>query len=241
MKMVEYKVPFLTRLFRFWLRPAFRALFRILSTVTITGLENIPSQGAYLIAINHVSLFEPPFILAFWPVAVEAAGAVDIWERRGQATLARLYGGIQVHRGLVDRKLLNSMQAALRSGRALLIAPEGGRTHTPGLRRGLPGLAYVIDKVQAPVVPVGIVGATDDFLKRVFQGERPALEMRIGPALHLPPITGKGEDRRAALQSNVDLVMYSIAALLPVEYRGVYAGYIDGFPTASETAQPVYS
>jgi 1-acyl-sn-glycerol-3-phosphate acyltransferase len=218
-----YDVPLHTRIFRIVLRPIFRLLFHILSRVRIRGLENVPKRGPYLIAINHISLYEPPFILAFWPTPPEAAGAVEIWERRGQNLLVRLYGGIPVHRGNYDRTLIEAMLAALRSGRPLLIAPEGGRSHQLGMRQALPGAAYVIDQASVPVIPVGIVGATDDFLDKALHGQRPVIEMHIGQAVQLPPISGKGEQRRLARQRNADLIMHRIAALLPPEYRGVYA------------------
>lgn len=218
-----YKVPFINRLLRVIFRPIFRGIFHIISRVEIFGEENIPSHGAYLITINHVSLYEPPFILAFWPVAPEAVGAVDIWERRGQSLLARLYGGIPVHRGQYDRQLIDTMLSVLQSGKPLLIAPEGGRSHKPGLRRGLPGVAYVMDQTEVPVVPVGITGATDDFLNLALRGKRPTIEMRVGEPVYLPPIEGKGEERRTARQRNVDIIMQHIAILLPIAYRGVYA------------------
>lgn len=218
-----YRVPLANRVFRLLFRPLFRFVFYILSQVKIVGREHVPPSGAYMIAINHVSLFEPPLLLAFWPVAPEAVGAVDIWDRPGQGLLAHLYGGIPVHRGQYDRRLLDTMLAALLSGRPLLIAPEGGRSHSPGMRRGLPGVAYVIEKAGVPVIPVGIVGATDDFLLRALRGHRPQIEMRIGPAFRLPPVSGVGEERRDSRQRNVDLIMAHIAMLLPPEYHGYYA------------------
>jgi len=222
---VTYKVPQNIKFTRLVLRPTFRALFHVLCRVRKVGIENIPNNGAYLIAINHISLFEPPFILAFWPIAPEAIGAVDIWERTGQASLARLYGGIPLHRGEYDRRVVATMLSILRSGRPLLLAPEGGRTHTPGLRRAFPGVAYVVDKVKVPVVPVGVVGSTDDFLRRALHGKRPVLEMRIGRPVYLSTVEGRGDIRRTALQRNADMIMVHIASLLPEEYRGVYADY----------------
>jgi 1-acyl-sn-glycerol-3-phosphate acyltransferase len=218
-----YFLPLHTRLLRIFLRPLFRGLFHLLSRVRITGKENVPKNGPYLITVNHVSLYEPPFALAFWPVAAEAAGAVDIWDRTGQSTLVRLYGGIPVHRGEYDRKLIDTLLKVLKSGRPLLIAPEGGRTHTLAMRRALPGAAYVADLASVQVVPVGVVGTSDDFLERSLHGHRPEIEMRIGPPFTLPAITGKGEQRRCARQKNADLIMQKIAALLPPEYHGVYA------------------
>jgi 1-acyl-sn-glycerol-3-phosphate acyltransferase len=220
-----YTVPARIRLARFTLRPAFRLLFHCLGGVRITGREYVPPYSTYLVVINHVSLYDPPFIMSFWPVAPEAAGAVDIWQKPGQSTLARLYGGIPIHRGEIDRDVLKTMVAVLESGRPLLLAPEGGRSHIPGLRRGMPGAAYVIDRVAAPVpiVPVGIIGTTDDFMQRALHLQRPLLEMHIGEPFILPPIESKGAARRQALQDHADLIMQHIAALLPPEYRGVYA------------------
>jgi len=218
-----YCLPLRTRLLRVVLRPLFRGLFHLLSHVRISGKENVPKSGAYLITVNHISLFEPPFAMAFWPVAAEAAGAVDIWDRTGQSLLVRLYGVIPVRRGEYDRKAVEAMSAALNSDLPLVIFPEGGRTHSLAMRRALPGAAYVADLAGVPVLPVGIVGTSDDFLERALHGHRPKIEMRIGPPFRLPPITGKGEERRCARQKNADLIMQKIAALLPPEYHGVYA------------------
>jgi 1-acyl-sn-glycerol-3-phosphate acyltransferase len=223
--LAPYRVPFFNRLARKVLRPIFRGLFHLLSSVCIRGLENVPKSGAYLVAINHISLFEAPFIVAFWPSELEAMGAVEVWRRKGQNILARLYYGIQVHRGQYDRQVMEQALAILASGRPLLIAPEGGRTHQPGLRRAYPGVAYLVERSGVPVVPVGIVGTTDDFLQRALRLERPKLEMNIGKPLRLPPILAKGEARRQARQRNADLVMLAIAALLPPEYRGIYAEF----------------
>jgi 1-acyl-sn-glycerol-3-phosphate acyltransferase len=217
-----YTVRLRHRLARTFLLPAFRLLFHILSPVTITGKQNVPKKGAYLIALNHVSTYDPPFIIAFWPKTPEAAGAVEIWERPGQSTLARLFGGIQVHRGKFDRQVIEKMLAALQSGRPLVIAPEGGRSHTPGMRQAELGVAYLADKTGVPVVPVGIVGTTDDYVSKAFRGKRPPLEMHIGKPLRLPPVEGKGTARHQALQENADRIMRAIAALLPPEYHGVY-------------------
>jgi 1-acyl-sn-glycerol-3-phosphate acyltransferase len=213
---------------RHWLtRPFMRIVLRLifisLASVKITGRKNVPLRTAYIAAINHVSLFEAPFLAAFWPEQMEAIGASDIWDRPGQNILARMWGGIPVHRGDYDRAALEGVLSALRGGYALLIAPEGGRSHVPGLRQAKPGIAYIAEQTGLPIIPVGVVGTTDDFMKKAIKGKRPPLEMHIGKPILLPPVVGKGEERRASRQSNADLVMRHIAGLLPEEYRGVYA------------------
>jgi 1-acyl-sn-glycerol-3-phosphate acyltransferase len=128
-----------------------------------------------------------------------------------------------VHRGDYDRVLFTQIISVIKAGFPLLIAPEGGRSHTPGLKRAMPGISYIVEQTQVPVVPVGIVGTTEDFWQRAKRGERPPLELRIGKSIMLPEITTRGAEKHEARQRNADLVMNTLAGLLPEEYRGVYA------------------
>ncbi len=221
-----YTVRLFNRLMRPPMRLFFRGLLKLLSPIEITGIENVPGQGAYIVAMNHVSTYEAPFILAYWPVLPESMGAVDIWRKPGQNVLVRLYGAIPVHRGEFDRETLELALSVLAAQRPLLIAPEGGRTHKPGMRQAHPGVAYLAEKTGVPVIPVGIVGTTEDYAAKAFSFQRPELAMHIGKPLHLPPVRARGEDRRRLLQNNADLVMNHIAALLPPEYRGVYGAQL---------------
>ncbi len=218
-----YRVPLHSRILRPPMKAIFQGLFHLLSDVCICGQENVPRGQAYIVAINHISLYDPPFALAFWPEMVEAMGAVDIWHRRGQKWLARMYHGIPVHRGEYDRDLFDKALSVLASGRPLLLAPEGGRSHVTSMRQGRPGIAFLAEEAKVPVIPAGVFGTTDDFWHRAKQGQRPRLEMHIGRPLHLPLIAGQGAERRIARQRNADLVMAHVAGLLPAEYRGYYA------------------
>lgn len=205
-----------------FIRHTFRPIFRLLSPVRITGLENIPRRQAYIAAFNHVSLYDPPFVGAFWPEQMEIMGAVDIWSKPGQNILVRLWDAIPVHRGEVDRALFTTVLNVLASGYPVLIAPEGGRSHKPGLRPAKPGVAYLAEQSGVPVVPVGIVGTTDDYWHNAARGRRPALELHVGRPIHLPSVEDGGSARREVRQANADRIMRHIAGLLPEEYRGVY-------------------
>jgi len=234
MPLSEYHVPFWRqKIARPVMMGGFRLLFHILAKVVITGQENVPLGKPYVLAINHVSTFEAPFVGAFWPELAEALGAAEVWQRPGQGILANLYGGIPVHRGEVDRALFEAALSVLHSGYPLMMAPEGGRSHTPGMRQAKAGIAIILDEAKVPIVPVGVVGTTDDFFIKAIQGKRPTVEMHIGVPFLLPPIAGTGIERREARQRNADLVMRHIAGLVPEAYRGVYAAN-PIFPAPSE-------
>lgn len=205
------------------LRAICRLLFRVLGRVQVSGWHHVPRGQAYVVVINHISLFDPPLAAGFWPEALEILGASDVAERPGQGLVFKLYGVIPIHRGEYDREAVRAAAAVLASGRPLLMAPEGGRSHIPAMRRAKPGIAFLIDQACVPVVPCGLVGTTGDFWRRAKSGERPKLEVRIGRPVTLPVISGAGTARREARQHNADLVMRHLAGLLPEAYRGAYA------------------
>ncbi|HET9911354.1 MAG TPA: lysophospholipid acyltransferase family protein [Anaerolineales bacterium] len=217
-----YQVPLRFKIIRSPAKALFRAIFRVMGRVTVIGKDNIPYGKPYVVAINHVSIFDPPFAGAFWPEELEMMGASDVFEKPGQGQILKLYGVIPVYRGDYDRSLLTKVIWMINSSRPMLIAPEGTRSHAPGMQRAKPGIAYIIEKTRVPVLPVAIVGTTEDFWQRAKRGERPPLEMRIGKPITLPPIA-TGSEKHAARQHNADLVMSYLAGLLPEEYRGVYA------------------
>jgi 1-acyl-sn-glycerol-3-phosphate acyltransferase len=218
-----YYVPLRFSLIRPPLKALFRGIFHVLGRVKVVGKDNIPYGKPYVVAMNHVSIFDPPLVGAFWPEQLEIIGAADVFDKPVQGQVLKIYGVIPVHRGDYDRSLFTRIISILKSGYPLLIAPEGGRSHVTAMRRAMPGIAYIIEQTGVPVVPVGLVGTTEDFWQRARRGQRPLLEMRIGKPITLPEITAKGTEKHTARQRNADLVMSYLAGLLPEEYRGVYA------------------
>jgi 1-acyl-sn-glycerol-3-phosphate acyltransferase len=221
----KYRVPFKIRISRRILRVFFRTLFHLLGRVELSGFEHIPPHNRYVIVFNHVSLVEVPFIAAFWPTIIEIIGATEVWERPGQNLIAKMWAGIQVKRTEFDREVFKQVGKVLDAEKPLMIAPEGGRSHTPGLRRGRPGVAYIVDQADVVILPVAVVGNTMDFLTQGLKLKKPPIKMMVGEAFKVPPLSGRGEDRRLMRQRNTDYMMAKLAALLPESYRGVYREY----------------
>ena len=221
----QYRVPLKIQISRRFMRVFFRGLFHTLGKVELYGMEKIPADNKYVVAFNHVSMVEVPFIGAFWPTFLEIIGATVVWERPLHAMVAKGWGGIQVYREGFDREVFQKVLQSFESGRPLMISPEGTRSRTPGLQRGKSGIAYIVDKANVPVIPVAVVGNTYDFLKEGIRRKRPVIQMIVGDLIDLPPLTGRGEEKRKMRQHNTDIVMARIAELLPEEYQGVYSDY----------------
>lgn len=221
----EYRVPLTTRISRRFMRVFFRTLYHGLGKVEIFGMENIPDHNRYVIIFNHVSMVEIPFIAAFWPKIIEIIGAVAVWSRGYQGLVARMWGGIQVDRTQYDRKVFKQVELILDAEVPLMISPEGTRSKEPGLLRGKPGVAYIIDKADVQVLPVAAVGNTYDFITEGFSFKRPTIQMFVGKPFKVPPVEGKGKERRVSRQKNTDYMMARLASMLPLEYQGVYQEY----------------
>ena len=218
----EFTLPWYSRVFRPMSRVFFRNLFRLLSRVQVNGVENIPGEGAYVIAVNHVSIFEPPLITSFWPHSIEVAGAVEILERPIQSQIMRLYGTIPVHRGRFDRQSLNAMVGRLKAGRPILLFPEGTRSRKPGLQQASTGVAYIAAKAGVTVLPVGIAG-TAILADEIRKFHRTQLLMSVGEMIELPEIPWRSAERKEILRQQTERIMHAIAELLPRAYRGIYA------------------
>jgi len=200
-----------------------RGLVRILVNVHTIGFEHRPAQGPYIIVANHLAFWDAPILYALiggpqlsgW--AAEKYRFNPIW-----GTILRMGSGIFIQRGQVDRDALGGAVDWLKQGKVFALAPEGTRTKTGGLARGKGGVAYIAQQSGAPIVPMAHFGT-----ERVVQGwlrlRRPIVTVRMGPPFMLPPLPAG--DRSLALRQQTDLVMCHIAALLPPEYRGVYADH----------------
>ena len=208
------------RLFRGFIIPFFRVLYHILSRPIVEGSHNIPKHGSYLITVNHLSYYDPPLALAFWPCRPEVLGAASQMARPIIGHIMRWYGTHPVRRDTSSSDFLVVRLALtiLQSGQPLLIMPEG-RRNPDGLGQAQLGAAYLATKANVPIVPVGITG-TENMISSLLRGRRQVLRMIIGKPYHLPSL--EGSNRKQALQACTDLIMQRIAQHLPETYRGKY-------------------
>ncbi len=208
---------------RRWLQNAVAFLIRLLTRTTFTGVENLPPQGGVIVATNHISRLDIP-ILFVNPARSDITALVA--DKYLQYPFFRWFavtaGGIWLDRSKADFSAFGQALAVLQAGRALGIAPEGTRSETATLLEGKPGTVLLAHRARVAIVPVAITGTHTalNSLPRLRRGE---ITVRFGKAFRLPPFSR--ENREADLQRQTDEVMCRIAALLPPEYHGFYAGH----------------
>ncbi len=207
------------RIFRPLIRAFFRFTYPMLTHLNIKGTENIPPHNGYLLTINHLSYYDPPLPLSFWPYAPEALGAEKTMRKNGVIGLImRWYGTFPVKRDGDDRAALRTALNILQNNLPLLIAPEGTR-HPEGLRDPQHGASFLAMKTGVPLIPVAISGTADIF-STLRKGRKQKVDMVIGKSYNLPILPDT--TRRDALRIHTDYIMQRIAELLPDRHRGIY-------------------
>jgi len=207
-------------------RWAFRAAFVPLMRLDVRGLEHVPRRGALIIASNHLHNFDPEVVGAVIPRTVFIMAKKELFAIRGIGAFIRFFGAFPVDRGAADRAALRYAVHLVEDGEALLMFPEGTRSRTAKIERVLPGAAFVAVRTGAPIVPVAVTGTeTLPFdAKAAAAGRRWRGRARVTVTFGAPFRLGPGADgQRPTMAAAADEIMRHIAALLPPEYRGIYA------------------
>lgn len=150
-------------------RLAFRTIFRATARVRIEHLEPIPRQGAFILACNHISHFDPPLIGSFFPRHVDWMAMEELFRNVRFAKWIERTGAFRVDRSGADRTALRTAARRLKSGRVVGIFPEGGirAGETSILERApmRPGVGALARISQTPVIPAVVVGTDRLYLR----------------------------------------------------------------------------
>jgi cytidylate kinase len=199
-----------------------RLLFRLFTHLEVAGLEKIPQGGPLLVAFNHLAHLDGLLVFALLPWPAEGIALSDLYRVPVTGQLLRLYGTIPVHRDQFDRQVIRRALQVLAEGKVLALAPEARQSLTGALERARQGVAYLALRSGAPILPVALTGTEKVYVewKRL---RRPRLTLTFGEVITTPPRASKPQARRQQVAELTDEIMHCIAAMLPSEYRGVYA------------------
>jgi|YNPNPStandDraft_1061719.scaffolds.fasta_scaffold38931_2 1-acyl-sn-glycerol-3-phosphate acyltransferase len=202
-------------------RAIVRFLLHLLFHIEIEGAHYLQQvRGPLLVVANHLHWLDVPIVFALLPLRATAFAA-EKWERH--PFIGRLFRAIGnpifVQRGEVDRRALAQALAVLRAGGVLGVAPEGTRSKTGALQPARGGAAYLAARTGATLLPIGIAGQEKAF-RTLFRLRRPVIYVKVGAPFTLPgtPNQAKGEQ----LDAYTEMIMQTLADLLPPSYRGVY-------------------
>lgn len=143
-------------------------VFKALNDIQIEGEENVPAEGAVILASNHPSYLDPAFIM----IGLRRHVRFLAWEKPFQIPvlgwLLRRYGAIPLNIERPGRASFEAAVRVLRSREAFGIFPEGGRSDFGSMKPLKSGVARLAMMTGAPIVPVTIRGAFRVWPKHQF-------------------------------------------------------------------------
>lgn len=122
------------------------------------GEENIPLEGALIVAPNHVSYIDPPAVACGTKRRQLRFMAKEELFKGPFGALIRSLGAFPVKRGEGDTESIRKSLAILEKGEALLVFPEGTRGDAKTMLPINRGVAMLAKRTGAQVLPVGIIG-----------------------------------------------------------------------------------
>lgn len=212
----------------FVLGPVLRLLFR----PWVKGLDNVPAEGAAILASNHLSFSDSIFMPVMVPRPVAFLAKSEYFTGTGikgrlTAAFFRLTNQLPMDRsgGAASALSLNAGMDVLRNGSLLGIYPEGTRSPDGHLYRGKVGVARLALQAGVPVIPVAMIGTdkVQPIGKRVPNIRR--IGMIFGEPLDFSRYYGM-EDDRLIQRSVTDEIMYELMRLSGQEYVDEYAAVV---------------
>jgi 1-acyl-sn-glycerol-3-phosphate acyltransferase len=212
------KYVFHRTMFRRFLVGVLRKLLKLVLKVEVQGLENIPKDGALILGCNHLTNYDvfPMQMVIRRPLFFMAKS--ELHKNPIMDIVLRNLGAFPVYRGQRDQWAIRHAQKVLEHGQVLALFPEGTRSRGRGLKVGKSGAARLAIQLGCPIIPVAINGT-----EKMFTGfpKRTPIRLVIGSPIY--------PERGETTLGLTDRLMFTIAAMLPPELRGVYAQIPVGF------------
>ncbi|MGO1839843.1 MAG: lysophospholipid acyltransferase family protein [Candidatus Microbacterium stercoravium] len=205
--------------------PIVKGLFR----PWIAGAENVPKQGAAILASNHLSVMDSVFLPLMLERPMSFLAKSEYFTGKGIKGWATKWfmkgtGQIAIDRsgGSASEAALNTALQVVGRGDLLGIYPEGTRSPDGRMYKGRTGIARMALVSKVPVVPVVMVDTAEVL---PIGSSRPRI-MRVGIVIGEPLDFSRYEgleDDRFVLRSVTDEIMIALQQIGGQEYVDEYA------------------
>jgi 1-acyl-sn-glycerol-3-phosphate acyltransferase len=136
---------------------------KLLYRLRAEGVENLPQDGGFVLAANHVSNFDPwPLGIPLWPrryLRFMAKSELFWWPL---GPMIRAGGAFKVRRGERDVEAIATAVDLVREGHIVVMFPHGTRQRKGLVKKHRPrahtGAARISIGAEAPLVPAAIAG-----------------------------------------------------------------------------------
>jgi 1-acyl-sn-glycerol-3-phosphate acyltransferase len=157
-----------------------KSIFKPLYRIEAIGLENLPKEGGVLLCSNHIHNLDPIVVGIMIQRDVYYMAKEELFKVPVLGKIVEMCNAFPVKRGLSDREALRKALKLLKEGHVLGLFPEGTRSKTGELGKGLAGAGFFALRSDAAVVPCAVIGPYKSFhkLKMVYGKPMDMVELR---------------------------------------------------------------
>ncbi|WP_298864280.1 1-acyl-sn-glycerol-3-phosphate acyltransferase [uncultured Microbacterium sp.] len=200
-------------------------LVSILAKITTTDAHKLPREGAFVLAPNHYSEFDPLVVA----ISVFRTGRLPRFMAKESLFHVPVVGWVLKRTGMIPVARASSASAAKQTmkqsrelvehGRGVIVYPEGTLTRDPQLwpMRGKSGAVRLALAGDIPLIPMAQWG-TQHIMGRYQKGLslwplRKRVRVLVGDPVDLSDLRGRAGEQAAINEAN-DRLMSAITALL---------------------------
>lgn len=150
-----------------------RTCMKVFWKLEVIHKERLNDFSDCILAANHISAFDPPFIGSIIPTEIHYIAKSELFKNKLFGAFLRSVNAFPVKRGRIDKSAITMVKLILRKGHSLLIFPEGTRKSNK-VKYGIGKFAIEAKRDICPVY----IHNSDNFSKCIFGKER--LKIVIG-------------------------------------------------------------
>jgi 1-acyl-sn-glycerol-3-phosphate acyltransferase len=195
----------------------------------VEGAENIPADGAVILAGNHLSFTDWLFTPLMSHRRITYLAKAEYFTAPGlKGRLQKFFfagtGQYPIDRSGADaaEDALNTARTLLRAGHLVGLYPEGTRSPDGRLYKGKTGVARLALETGVPVIPVALIGTDNVCPPGRFTLRRHRVTVKFGAPIDFSRYEGMGGNRFVE-RAVTDEIMYDLMRMSGQEYVDVYA------------------
>jgi len=127
-----------------------RIYMRVFWGLMIINKERLAGLTDCIIAANHISAYDPPFIGAIIPNEIHYLAKAELFRNKLMGAFLVYVNCIPVKRGRIDKSAITMVKLVLRKGHSILIFPEGTRKSSK-VKSGIGKFALEAKKDVCPI------------------------------------------------------------------------------------------
>ena len=186
-----------------------RTVFRF----RIIGHENIPKAGGIIIASNHLSYLDIPLLGYSIGRDADYMAKKELFSIPVLGLLIRILGGFPVDRERLDRSTIREAIKRLKSGRVLVIYPEGTRSPNGRLQPAKPGVGMIVRMSRAKVIPVAVTGTDKALPRGSWMVRRAHITIEFGKPIDFSSVI-ENTGEKGDIEKITKIIMDNISTLI---------------------------